>query len=264
MKFFVVLLFLTLSVAKAADWPNDPFYLPYDASTNVGPVDVMKAMAVSSQLQKIYANEFSKQQHPNYSLALTIDWTSPYFAAFSNLVSNPDSTNNFIGSATVWGGYIRVPEMTESALAATFCHELGHHFGGQPRQQAPLPEWSSSEGQADYYAAHVCLPRWFQVATESQKPKVFEPQILKACGRNELCQLVAQAGYEFVKVIHRYSYQNLPALSLTIPDSLKVEQTLRNTYPSYQCRLDTFLMAANDFALNNSLVIKKPVCWFKD
>lgn len=272
--FFIFSIFAVVSAANPAvsQWPNDPFYLPAD-SAYVGPVDFDGASKVQSQLQNIYANEFNLRGQSDRVLQITIDWVKPYFGAFSTLLpqhnnsedagTNLNALNNLlVGNVTAWGGYIRVPEMTDLALAATFCHELGHHFGGAPMQQDPLPAWSSAEGQADFYAATVCLPRWLRVATEDQKPKVFHPNIIQKCKSSQPCLMVAQAGFEFVRVIHTYSYQNLPALSILVSDPAKVPATLKNVYPSYQCRLDTFLRVAESILVNKSAT--RPACWFKD
>jgi len=249
------------AVGSTADWPPNPFYLPAD-STNVGAVDLAKASLVQTQLQQIYQNEFRTALGDSHSvLNISIDWMNPYFGAFSQrLASGPDDRDSSMAQVAAWGGFIRVPEMTPAALAATFCHELGHHFGGQPKQLEPLPAWSSSEGQADFYAASVCLPRWIQMATPTQRSVTFTPEILKMCGSSSQCQQVAQAGFEFIKVIYAYSYQQLPALSLTQHESLVVTKTLTNIYPTYQCRLDTFLAVAESFAHN--VPAQRPSCWF--
>lgn len=252
--FFLIAFAQTATAADQA-WPPNPFYLPYD-STNVGPVNFEKANLVATQLQNIYQNEFNLKKKHNYFLTVAIDWLSPYFAAFAT--QKPVEANFFQAVVVAWGGMVRVPEMTEFGLAATLCHELGHHFGGAPYQQEPLPDWSSSEGQSDFYAASVCLPRWFKVIDEQQKPMQFHSDIKAKCASSQACLYTAQAGYDFVRVIRNYSYQDIPQLSILQKETLVVSETLMNRYPTYQCRLDTFLSVA--FAGGSA---ERPPCWFK-
>lgn len=57
----------------------------------------------------------------------------------------------------VYGGLVRHPAMTKYGLALMLAHETGHHLGGLPRD--PAMSWMTWQGQADYWAASVAMPR---------------------------------------------------------------------------------------------------------
>lgn len=58
----------------------------------------------------------------------------------------------------------------EHGVLALLCHEAGHFFGGS----------SASEGQADYWAANVCLPRLLR-AGNIRRAQSLEFRFLQAC-----------------------------------------------------------------------------------
>lgn len=65
-----------------------------------------------------------------------------------------------LGSARlvrVYGGLVRHPAMTKYGLTLMLAHEAGHHLGGEPRD--PAMPWMTWQGQADYWAARVAMPR---------------------------------------------------------------------------------------------------------
>ncbi len=50
------------------------------------------------------------------------------------------------------------------------CHEVGHRLGGPPFKTSESERgWSSTEGQSDFYAASVCLPKIIQTLTDKEK-----------------------------------------------------------------------------------------------
>lgn len=57
----------------------------------------------------------------------------------------------------VYGGLVRHRAMTKYGLALMLAHETGHHLGGLPRD--PAMPWMTWQGQADYWAARVAMPR---------------------------------------------------------------------------------------------------------
>lgn len=57
----------------------------------------------------------------------------------------------------VYGGLVRHPSMTKSGLALMVAHETGHHLGGPPYD--PAMPWMTWQGQADFWAASVGMPR---------------------------------------------------------------------------------------------------------
>jgi len=57
----------------------------------------------------------------------------------------------------VYGGLVRHPAITKYGLALMLAHETGHHLGGLPRD--PAMPWMTWQGQADYWAAGIAMPR---------------------------------------------------------------------------------------------------------
>ncbi len=65
-----------------------------------------------------------------------------------------------LGSARyvrVYGGLLRHSALTKYGLALMLAHETGHHLGGSPRD--PAMPWLTWQGQADYWAASVAMPK---------------------------------------------------------------------------------------------------------
>jgi hypothetical protein len=65
-----------------------------------------------------------------------------------------------LGSALyvrVYGGLVRHQVITRYGLTLMLAHETGHHLGGLP--QDPAMPWMTWQGQADYWAASVAMPK---------------------------------------------------------------------------------------------------------
>jgi Zn-dependent protease with chaperone function len=66
----------------------------------------------------------------------------------------------WLGSARyvrVYGGLVRHRAITRYGLALMLAHETGHHLGGLPHD--PAMPWMTWQGQADYWAAGIAMPR---------------------------------------------------------------------------------------------------------
>jgi len=164
-------------------------------------------------------------------IALDAQWESPYLGMGMNNSR----------SMLILGGTTRVKGMTKDAFAAAVCHEIGHVLGGAPYQTINGSEWASAEGQADFFAANVCLPGYFK--------NIGVPA-------TEILSRVEKAGYEMLSSLAPYSSETSEELnSLRRFHKLdeKVDATLINNYPTLKCRYETF---------RNSL--KRSDCWFKE
>lgn len=57
----------------------------------------------------------------------------------------------------VYGGLVRHQAITKYGLTLMLAHETGHHLGGLPHD--PAMPWMTWQGQADYWAASIAMPR---------------------------------------------------------------------------------------------------------
>lgn len=164
-------------------------------------------------------------------IILDAQWESPYFGAGMRNQKE----------MMILGGTTRVKGMTKDAYATIICHELGHVLGGAPYQTINGVEWSSAEGQADFFAARVCLPKYFQTL---------------GIRASDIAAGVEKAGYEMLSSIAPYGSDTKDELaSLQRFDELyeTTDSTLINNYPTLQCRYETFR--------NSS---QRSHCWFKE
>ncbi len=89
-----------------------------------------------------------------YPFLFDFNWKSPFFGAG---ISHYENQYKLM----ILGGTTRIEEFSQDAYAALICHELGHLIGGEPFQTIAGADWASSEGQADFFAASQCLPKYF-------------------------------------------------------------------------------------------------------
>ena len=197
------------------------------------------------------------------------------------------TTNHFEGSVRkaenffelkITGKALTSKEASSISFASIVCHELGHILGGSPKQTMPGVEWSSTEGQSDFWAAKSCLPEFFQdVVLDSQSafydralnqelllkfpellstPKAF-PEDYAFCKQDLKCLLVVSAGVELINFFDYYDYVDLPKPALNTPES-DAKEFKPNSYPSLQCRLDTYVRGGLCQIENNC---EAPRCW---
>lgn len=183
------------------------------------------------------------------AFAWDFDWEKPWIGAGSLL----DDHGTF--KVMLWGGFVRATKMTLPALEATICHEFGHLLAGQPKQRFPVEgstereeHWSSAEGQSDWFAATVCLPKLYRA---------------RGLSDDETQSRVIQAGLDFAMFSHLHFDSASPLPSLATLAKEVPEATLHTAYPSLQCRLDTFHLGARCSNPRQSCP-PRPRCWFAD
>lgn len=220
------------------------FYLPVGSKNVSDLTEVDYATLIGQFLVKNYAKV---QAATGKSLLIPYEWQSPYFAAFAQ--QKEDSMQ-----VSLWGGMARAPGATKAALAAILCHELGHILGGEPRQTIPGSDWASTEGQSDFYAASTCLPELLTAYPEIVS--TVDEEVKEVCDQNVLCEKSMQAGLEMVRFIQKYSYRQYVPVNIKTPAAAALE-LVRNTYPSDQCRLDSFVQGS----LCQLGACRAPVCW---
>lgn len=245
--FLLVLLVTMVSKQVHADEQvrKDYFYLP-PGSANVSALTESDYTTVVSKFLMRYFNKvYTATGKP---LVIPFEWNSPYFAAFA------ESKEGYM-KISLWGGVARAPGASKSVLAAILCHELGHILGGEPRQTIPGAEWSSIEGQSDFYAAAVCLPDFLRAHPEFAP--VVSPEAEQVCQRNKDCGVVLQTGLDTVRFLQAYSYREFTPVSIFHSEK-PAEKLILNTYPSDQCRMDTFIEGAR---CQLGVTCRAPRCW---
>lgn len=218
MKKLILLSFLLIfSGAIHAESPcpvGDPTYfcLPPEAATN-SEIQVVDFYTIPVKIISLFQKELASTGYP---LKLDAKWESPYFGAGVTLYENQFTI-------MILGGMTRIDDMTKKAYAAIVCHELGHILGGAPHQTIPSAEWSSAEGQSDFFAASVCLPRYFKSLNIKQELMASE---------------IEEAGFEMLTALSYIDREQKIVRHLDYKK--KVAATLINKYPDLQCRYETF------------------------
>lgn len=159
----------------------------------------------------------------------------------------------------ITGGLARRPELTLDGMTLIVCHELGHHLAGFPFAKGPnlpLPvpgatTWAANEGQADYYATHVCADNvWGQdKAANAGFRKTASEEVRNYCDSvwlntddQNLCyrNLVAAESVALTMAT-LMKKETMPRFDT--PDKSAVNET-SDKHPDAQCRMDTSLQGA--------------------
>ena len=164
-----------------------------------------------------------------YPFLFDFNWKSPFFGAGISHFENQYKL-------MILGGTTRIEEFSPDAYAALVCHEVGHLIGGEPFQTIPGADWASSEGQADFFAASQCLPKYFASLGLSKE---------------QISARVEKAGHELVQSFMAIERGPGERPERFVKISKPVNETLINQYPSLACRYETFLF--NE---------KRQDCWF--
>jgi hypothetical protein len=150
---------------------------------------------------------------------------------------------------TIYGGLARHKAITNDGFVASLCHELGHHFGGYPKKSTN--QWSSAEGQADYYATMKCLRRYWEKEDNelAVSTQVISPALKNECAKTysdnksqALCHRLGLAGKSVSLMIQDLDHDSIEPKFET-PDPLVV-RGMNYLHPFAQCRLDTFFQGA--------------------
>ncbi|MBL7544841.1 MAG: hypothetical protein JNL11_13570 [Bdellovibrionaceae bacterium] len=253
MRYFLFILFLSsLAGAHSVERKNPP---QYQFSVDQNESGIQEADLWT--LLKILDQEFGAALGGNLeSWTRDVVWSQPYIGAGSNIYQD----QFYI---LLYGGFVRARYMTVGALSAILCHELGHKLGGEPRQIF-LGEvhWSSSEGQADMFAAGTCMPKLYDRLLEMKSALLtnqMEHSTEKLCENSKnvsRCRWVATSGIDFVQMAQVYFDIDVPWANPEQWSEDEVAETLSSRYPSYQCRMDIYKAAAVDPAS------PRLRCWF--
>lgn len=120
---------------------------------------------------------------------------------------------------TISGGNARQEMMTEDAFRIILCHEMGHVLGGAPKRSPQ--HWSSTEGQADYYATSKCM-------------KMMIPE------NENRDERILSAALVLGKMNAIYNKEDPNKITLESKDPNRLAKTT-TLHPSAQCRMDTMV-----------------------
>lgn len=200
------------------------------------------------------------------------DWNSKINNIYAEMKDDQWSKNWRI---ILHGGLARRMQLSKDGLYLAICHEIGHLVGGFPLQDYTK---YSTEGEADYYAAHVCARKIFGAMEKKQKLNSLGVKV-DICDKNfdnefdrNVCYRSVFAAKSLADTIYVANKQTRPP-EIDEIDSYVAKVTVQLHSPA-QCRLQTFIagilcdkpwddkkipMERNAVCLNS-----RPKCWYKD
>lgn len=224
---------------------SDYFFLPPETQMPVSDVTEQDYIQIIQRFMGFAtADIYAQYRKP---LLIPNEWESPFFAGYAKL-------DEKYAQISLWGGLVRAPGSTRGALVAILCHELGHLLGGEPRQRIAGADWASLEGQSDFFAAKTCMPRFFKAYPQFSLN--ISEKVVKKCGDDLICQKTLQAGLEMMNLLQRYSFKEYTPVDLQT--LAPATEELITSYPSEQCRLDTYVHGARCHDKD----CLPPPCWF--
>ena len=147
------------------------------------------------------------------------------------------------------GGLARTPEMTRDAFTLIACHEMGHHLGGFPN--GGIFKNLSVEGEADYYATHVCTHKLWKNEREqnAQSARLVDAYAKKLCDQvwptedeRNLCYRATVATQAMWNTKAHLLGSAQPQFNT--PNLRVVPYYTETDHPELQCRMDTSLQGA--------------------
>jgi hypothetical protein len=221
--------------------PPNKLYIPI--SNESEGLSKLQYDAVIDKVEKIYAPIVTGHEGV---LVVNRDWP--------NGTVNAGTTRSGQGvywNLNLYGGLARHRYMTEDAYALVICHELGHHIGGAPKKViSDSPDWSSTEGQADYWATLKCLRTVFQddenhleIREETVPPIVFKEckNSFPVKKESALCIRLAMAGKALSKISAVARRTDFPIFETPDPE---IVRQIYEKHPLPQCRLDSYFQGA--------------------
>ncbi|OIQ19192.1 MAG: hypothetical protein BM556_07860 [Bacteriovorax sp. MedPE-SWde] len=160
-----------------------------------------------------------------------------------NAHATRDDDNNPV--IVINGGLARHRDMSPDSLLLIMCHELGHHYGGAPknfRGKSTRRSWSSAEGQADYFASNKCMRKLIEENNDNKSvnfaDKMTMSEIEKVC-MSESCKRTSVAALALGRVFASLKYDWHPP-KVNGKSKVVVDNTFYK-HPEPQCRFDTFV-----------------------
>lgn len=223
-------------------------FLFFNSGFGFASVSKSEAETIFDRLESLYQNEFKKR-------GLKI-----IFKVKNNDRINAEATRSSLNSKKrlvhINTGYLAQTCMTYDSVIATLCHELGHHLAKTPGFQS-----RPSEGEADYWAAQECLPKYYKNYPEDKVLTLGDEatDIDELCANNQdydICRKTLAASFNKIyctyKLDKRVRYDKAP--SYKTPTEDQALWTVKY-HPLPQCRLDTHL--------NGFMNLERPGCWYR-
>jgi hypothetical protein len=236
---------------------------------------------------RILETEVVGPVHEAFGATFTFTMGDPWITAQPVVAAAADR------SATAWdvsffGPGLRHPRLTRDAFALLLCHELGHHFGGEPRKRLGpegKPRWAAAEGQADFYATAVCTKRFFALAPAGFFDSFGYPsEVVDYCAQGSPrrsatldCARSVLAAQVFVETLSDRATDWRVSDPTRAPRTVGLDPDPRDghyEYPSEDCRMQTLREGARCYRLvspgTGDLLgrgtvdpyCERPSCWY--
>lgn len=232
---------------------------------------------LNEKLLDLYQKNFENR---NVEVKVTYDLENEKVNAFARRVNEHSWSIHFTG------GLLRHSKVNKRIYSLIFCHEIGHHLGGEPIKATN--GWASAEGQSDYFATKDCIHKLFQTYPELL-PKIqkIDSIVTVKCQniyqdqvQRKICEQSAMMGREamiFLQGLKRGRRgRRERRVNINRRDNTRVNTTNTGYPTSTQCRLDTLFEGALCRKTNNSENLvencsagtalylgDRPQCWFK-
>lgn len=198
-----------------------------------------------------------------YSLVVERNWSDSTVNAYAY-------QNGKEMHVAMFGGLARRPEITPEGFALVLCHEIGHHLAGFPTYSDVDGRWAASEGNSDFYSTASCAKKimWGTALPEPDK------NIETYCSQSKdpyQCYSALVGAESLARLLGTLTGESASILSR----DTKVVRKSNESYPSVQCRLDTYIVGTLcDTKWNDSKIPKdreemrsiscdtRPRCWY--
>lgn len=257
MKFWGIILLSFSAFGAAFEKAEDTFtYLIHPHEITGSEITEQQFLTTIHEIHALY---FPMSQDLGRPMEIFHDWKMPYFSAWA---SNLDQ----VFKINFWGGFARLPSMSIETWEFVVCHEVGHIVGGEPMEDNKLLNDFSAEGQSDYFAITECLPHYYRTFARTQFDRSRSTKFeLETCNKRykntidqNICLKTLKAGRDFSHILRESGHTDDPTSYHT--PAPHTDETIDSSYPSPQCRLDSFLTGA--LCLDKECV--RDGCWYND
>ena len=250
---------LSTTASQAVDPSLDPdvaphvqrgyFELPEGSSLPQSEITLEQMNQLKEDFLSFAAEKIKGETRP---LIIDVKWDIPYYTAHAKYT--PEGL--YIG---LWGGFLRAPGISPSVLVFTLCHELGHLVGGEPKQTNELGENVTIEGASDFYSALRCTDQ-FLAQHPQYKPEI-SATVHQICEGHAGCSDSLESSFRTFRFLQKWGFASYTPVQLAFIEP-PAKKLILNTYPNYQCRIETSLQAALCLRDGQRQSCQPPPCWW--